>query len=129
MVDFANKQAKTNYPTLVIGDDQAFLFYINLKQKETDSTMYPICIIVQEINTTSTSLATTINKSIQHNSISYSEDLSINTTSSNNISITTQYTIILGKRATMYRDGEEVESGNEEISSIENTSHKEIEGQ
>ena len=100
MVDFANKQAKTNYPTLVIGDDQAFLFYINLKQKETDSTMYPICIIVQEINTTSTSLATTINKSIQHNSISYSEDLFINTISSNNISITTQYTTILGNHLT-----------------------------
>ena len=41
-------QVKEQYPTLEIEDDSTLMFYMQLKNTESDSTKYPLCIIFQE---------------------------------------------------------------------------------
>ncbi|XP_050223969.1 uncharacterized protein LOC126673758 [Mercurialis annua] len=41
-------QVKTEYPPLKIIDDSSFKFYLEIKKKQTDFTMYPLCIIVHD---------------------------------------------------------------------------------
>ncbi|XP_050233390.2 uncharacterized protein LOC126681878 [Mercurialis annua] len=39
-------QVKIQYPALKISDDSSFRFYLEIKKKEIDFTMYPLCIVV-----------------------------------------------------------------------------------
>ncbi|XP_050211913.1 uncharacterized protein LOC126662069 [Mercurialis annua] len=39
-------QVKIQYPPLKISDDSSFRFYLEIKKKEIDFTMYPLCIVV-----------------------------------------------------------------------------------
>ncbi|XP_050207758.1 uncharacterized protein LOC126657158 [Mercurialis annua] len=66
-------QVKIQYPPLKIIDDSSFKFYLEIKKKELNFTMYPLCIMVSsdttQLHKQSTSISTGISYSSYNNNL------------------------------------------------------------